>query len=89
MYPALRAMGCKYIDCIFISHTDNDHISAVMELIKMCDDTFSIGSIVMPDIKGKENIEAYMKLVDMAYKARHKCMLCRKRIYIYSRRAGY
>ena len=69
VYPALRAMGCKYIDCIFISHTDNDHISAVMELIKMCDDTFSIGSIVMPDIKGKENIEAYMKLVDMAYKA--------------------
>lgn len=69
VYPALRAMGCKYIDCIFISHTDNDHISAVMELIKMCDDTFSIGSIVMPDIKGKENIEAYMKLVDMADKA--------------------
>lgn len=69
VYPALRAMGCKYIDCIFISHTDNDHISAVMELINMCDDTFSIGSIVMPDIKGKENIEAYMKLVDMADKA--------------------
>lgn len=69
VYPALRAMGCKYIDCIFISHTDNDHISAVMELIKMCNDTFSIGSIVMPDIKGKENIEAYMKLVDMADKA--------------------
>ena len=69
VYPALRAMGCKYIDSIFISHTDNDHISAVMELIKMCNDTFSIGSIVMPDIKGKENIEAYMKLVDMADKA--------------------
>ena len=30
---------------------------------------FNRREVVMPDIKGKENIEAYMKLVDMADKA--------------------
>lgn len=64
IYPALRAMGVKRIDYIIISHTDADHINGIKELIDMCNDTFVIGEIVMPDIKNKENVASYMEMVN-------------------------
>ena len=30
----------------------------------MCNDTFVIGEIVMPDIKNKENVASYMEMVN-------------------------
>ncbi len=57
-------MGVKRIDYIIISHTDADHINGIKELIDMCNDTFVIGEIVMPDIKNKENVASYMEMVN-------------------------
>lgn len=70
IYPAIRAMGKKSIDYVFISHSDADHINGIEELIDMCDNTFSIKNIVMPDIKNKENDSSYMRLIDKAASAK-------------------
>ena len=35
IYPLIKCKGIKKIDYIFISHTDNDHINGIMELIEL------------------------------------------------------
>ena len=42
----------RRLDYIFVSHSDKDHVSGIYELIELCDNTFEIGTIVLPDISG-------------------------------------
>ncbi len=69
IYPALRSMGIKRLDYVIISHSDADHINGIKELIDMCDESFTIGEVVMPDIKDKEEIESYAGMTEYVKKA--------------------
>lgn len=69
IYPTLRAMGIKCIDYVIISHCDADHINGIKELIDMCNDTFTIGEVVLPDIIDKEKNASYMDIVEYVGKA--------------------
>ncbi len=64
IYPALRLMGIKHLDYVIISHSDADHINGIKELVDMCGETFTIGEVVMPDIKDKEKVESYAGMVE-------------------------
>lgn len=66
--PFLKSRKITTLDCIMISHSDADHINAIVELIDMTCDTFSIKKIVLPDIKAKLSDKAYCELVEKATK---------------------
>lgn len=50
IYSYLKYAGIRSLDYVFISHPDKDHVSGIYELIDMCDNTFEIKNIVLPDI---------------------------------------
>lgn len=54
--------GAGKLDYVFVSHSDSDHYSGIIELLE--DDTVSIGNFVLPDIANPD--EAYRKLEQMA-----------------------
>ncbi len=60
--PFLKSKKVTSIDCVTISHSDADHINAIVELIQMTGDTFSIKKIVLPDIKNKLSDKSYCEL---------------------------
>lgn len=69
IYPLLRSYGIQKIDYIFISHSDNDHINGIMELMDLTDKTFSIDNIVLPDIvhqTAKPPDDSYMDIIKKA-----------------------
>lgn len=54
--------GAKELDYVFISHSDSDHYSGIVELLE--DNLIAIKNIVLPKIANPD--EAYFELVDMA-----------------------
>ena len=66
IFPVLRSNGITDIDCIFVSHSDADHINGVQELINLQDDTFRIHRLILPQIINTENDKAYTELVSAA-----------------------
>lgn len=50
IYSYLKYTGVRSLDYVFVSHPDQDHISGIYELIDLCDNTFEIKNIVLPDI---------------------------------------
>ena len=51
IYSYLKASGVRRLDYVFVSHPDKDHISGIYELIELCDNTFEIGTVVLPGIR--------------------------------------
>lgn len=51
IYSYLKHCGVRKLDYVFVSHPDKDHINGIYELIEMCDNTFEIGAVVLPEIK--------------------------------------
>lgn len=56
IYSYLKYCGVRKLDYIFVSHSDKDHISGIYELIELCDNTFEIGTIVMPETDGDNTL---------------------------------
>ena len=70
LLPALKSQGISYLDGIFISHTDQDHISGVKELLEYMGKgltTIRAGYLVLP--KWQEKPEAWTELAGAARKA--------------------
>ncbi len=70
LLPALKSMGISYLDGIFISHTDLDHISGVQELLEYMEKgltTIRAGYLVLPG--WEEPPEAWKELSEAAKKA--------------------
>ncbi len=70
LLPFLRSRGISYIDAIFVSHTDEDHISGIRELLDyMGKDLISLkaGNLILPEVLKKQ--EAWMELKELAEKA--------------------
>ena len=73
IYTYLKYCGVRSLDYVFISHPDKDHVNGIYELIELCDNTFEIGTVVLPgirqttavkkqagdDMSKLENIESY------------------------------
>ena len=70
LLPALKSMGISYLDGIFISHTDKDHLSGVQELLEYMEKgltTIRAGHLVLPG--WSEPPEAWTDLARAAEKA--------------------
>ncbi len=62
LQPFLLSQGTDYLDFAVITHSDNDHISGLKELIE--NGNIAIGKLVMPEIENKD--EAYLALEALA-----------------------
>lgn len=70
LLPALKSMGVSYLDGIFISHTDKDHLSGVQELLEYMEKgltTIRAGYLVLPG--WSEPPQAWTDLARTAKKA--------------------
>lgn len=70
LLPFLKSQGISYIDAIFISHTDEDHINGVRELLGYMDKgliSLKAGNLILPGISGEP--EAWVELKELAEKA--------------------
>ena len=79
LLPALKSQGISYLDGLFISHTDKDHISGVKELLEYMGNgltTIRAGYLVLPS--WTEKPEAWEELSDAAQKAGIKIVTGKK-----------
>ncbi|MDO4272780.1 MAG: DNA internalization-related competence protein ComEC/Rec2 [Eubacteriales bacterium] len=70
LLPYLKSRGISYLDGILISHTDEDHISGVRELLEFMGKgltTVRAGALILPG--WTEKPQAYMELEKAAEKA--------------------
>ncbi len=68
--PYLKNRGVSYIEAVFISHTDNDHISGIQEFLDYQAagvSSVKIGSLVLP--KWRNPPDAWKKLAESARRA--------------------
>lgn len=65
--PCLKASGISYVDYVFVSHTDNDHINGIKYLIENQDETgIKIGNLALPDIGFKDDEMEEIKMLAKA-----------------------
>ncbi len=65
--PLLKASGVGQLDYLIVTHTDNDHINGIEELMKERIGSKSfVKTLVLPDISAKD--EAYAELEEQAVK---------------------
>ena len=67
--PFLKNQGISYVDAVFISHTDEDHISGVREILEYMEKgliSLKIGNLILPGISEKP--EAWRELEALAKK---------------------
>lgn len=70
LLPYLKSRGISYVDGIFVSHTDNDHISGLLEFLEyMAQDLTSVKAGVLMLPVWKTPPEAYKKLEKYALSA--------------------
>lgn len=67
LIPFLKNQGIAYLDGIFVSHTDQDHISGIVELLTLIEENLTairVGSLILPE--WEEKGEAYQELEELA-----------------------
>lgn len=70
LLPYLKSQGIRCLDGVFISHTDEDHISGVRELLHQIENgltAIEIKLLVLPELKEKP--KAYQELEQLAKNA--------------------
>lgn len=70
LLPFLKSQGISFLDLIFLSHTDEDHISGVRQLLEFIRDgltTVKVGGVVFP--RWNEKTELYTELEKLALEA--------------------
>lgn len=66
IYPVLRSKGITAVRYVFVSHSDEDHINGISELLDSMDQTFRIENLVFPGITNAEGDENYLRLREKA-----------------------
>lgn len=61
--PVIRAYGYDTIDIVFISHTDNDHISGIKEIIE--EELLDIKLVVLPDITDEDSYDEFVDFLSI------------------------
>lgn len=70
LLPYLKARGVQYVDMVFVSHTDEDHISGVRQILEFIRDGLTairVGGMVLP--KWEHKTGAYKDLEQIANEA--------------------
>lgn len=67
LIPYLKAKGIRELAVVFISHTDEDHINGIRELME--DGSIPIRRLLMPDVAGKENNAQMQEITEAAQAA--------------------
>ena len=62
--PFLKCKGVSRLDVLFLSHMDEDHVNGVEEILKEEEGRISVGCLVLPDIKEKD--ERYLAILEAA-----------------------
>ena len=65
--PFLECMRLSYIDTVFISHMDTDHVSGILQFLSEDDPHIRIGRIVISADKSQEQSENYESLLGLAH----------------------
>lgn len=79
LLPCLKSRGIRQIDGAFVSHTDSDHISALLELLQQQEkqpSSVSISRLYLPS--WREEPENYVELVEQAKRAGTKITCLKK-----------
>ena len=67
MIPFLKYRGVSRLDGVFISHSDEDHISGILGLLKDYGETgIEIGCVFLPDLAEESRDEHYLELAALA-----------------------
>jgi len=64
--PYLKANRLTTIECIFISHSDEDHINGVLELLQMPQSGIYVKKVVLPKISQQYRNNCYNELIQIA-----------------------
>lgn len=64
LLPLLKYKGIQKIDYAVVSHSDEDHISGLLQIIT--EGTFQIGTLILPEIKSYEEDTNYCALLSEA-----------------------
>ena len=65
--PFLKYRGVSRLDAVFISHSDEDHISGILGLLKDYGETgIEIGCVFLPDLAEESRDENYLTLAALA-----------------------
>ena len=60
--PTIKAYGYSYLDIVIVSHTDNDHISGIVEIIE--NKMLEIGCVYIPDVNGIESMDDFIEVLE-------------------------
>ena len=63
LIPFVKSLGVSRIDYIAVTHTDEDHISGIIELLKK-PEGISVAHLIMPDTSLID--ESYLELIELA-----------------------
>lgn len=67
LVPFLKCEGTEELDCVFLSHPDEDHISGVVEMLEQQNQFgIRIHSVALPDISNESKGDSYRKLEQTA-----------------------
>lgn len=65
--PFLKYRGVSRLNAVFVTHSDADHISGIMGLMKDCGETgIGIGCLFLPDLAEEGRDENYLELEALA-----------------------
>lgn len=68
--PFLKYRGVRYLDAIFVTHPDSDHISGIQGMVEAYEENgIGIGSLVLPDVAQESRNDAYHALEMLAKEA--------------------
>ena len=66
LLPCLKYYGIRQLKAVIVSHSDNDHMNGVPELMKIAGDNgLTVGELVLSDIAVEERQERYEKLYEV------------------------
>lgn len=70
MLPFLKYKGVRYLDAVFITHPDNDHINGIRGMLETYGEHgIGIGCLILPDVAGESRYEEYHMLEVLAGEA--------------------
>lgn len=70
MVPFLKYRGVRYLDAVFVTHPDNDHINGIQGMLEAYEENgIAIGCLVLPDVAVHNRNEAYHTLEILAGEA--------------------
>lgn len=70
MLPFLKYRGVNYLDAVFVTHPDSDHMNGIQGMLEAYEENgIGIGCLILPDVAQESRNEEYHQLEMLAGKA--------------------